>query len=89
MAIAARNARDWPSGVQRFVISGGKLGNRCRVLPVYDLFAAVILDFRARLANRCSSIVVAVEDGLPATVVAATMSASDSNREIQKATKGY
>ena len=63
--------------------------NRCKLLPVYALLRASILDFKARLANRCSSIVVAVENGPPATVVAATRSASDSNREIQKATKGY
>ena len=30
-----------------------RLGNRCRVLPVYTLLRAVILDFRARLENRC------------------------------------
>ena len=34
-----------PSGVQRFVISGGELGNRCKAMPVYDLLRAVILDF--------------------------------------------
>ena len=66
-----------------------RLGNHCMVLLVYTFLRASILDFRPRLANRCSSIVVAVENGLPASVVAATRSASDSNREIQKATKGY
>ncbi|MGM9744891.1 MAG: hypothetical protein ACI3Y3_06790 [Candidatus Cryptobacteroides sp.] len=30
-----------------------RLGNRCRVLPVYALLRASILDFRARLGNRC------------------------------------
>ena len=40
-------------GLQRFLISGGKLANRCRVLPVYALFRASILDFRLKLENRC------------------------------------
>ena len=30
-----------------------RLGNRCRVLPVYTIFRASILDFRAKLGNRC------------------------------------
>ena len=30
-----------------------RLGNRCKVLPVYALLRASILDFRPRLANRC------------------------------------
>ena len=30
-----------------------RLGNRCKVLPVYALFRASILDFKPRLANRC------------------------------------
>ena len=30
-----------------------RLGNRCRVLPVYALLRASILDFRAKLENRC------------------------------------
>ena len=30
-----------------------RLGNRCKVLPVFTLFRASILDFRPRLANRC------------------------------------
>ena len=42
------------------------------VLPGNALQRAVILDFRPRLANRCSIIVVAVENGPPATAVAAT-----------------
>ena len=41
------------SCVQRFLISWGKLGNRCKVMPVYSLLRAAILDFKARLANRC------------------------------------
>ena len=53
MAIAARNARDWPSCVQRFLISWGKLGNRCKITLKNGPVAASILDFRARLANRC------------------------------------
>ena len=32
----------------------GKLGNHRRVFLGNDLGAAVILDFRSRLANRCS-----------------------------------
>ena len=42
-------------------------------LPGNVLKRAVILDFRPRLANRCSIIVVAVENGPPATAVAATI----------------
>ena len=49
-----------------------RLGNRCRVFPVYALLRASILDFRAKLANRCSIIVVTVEYGPPATAVVAT-----------------
>ena len=30
-----------------------RLGNRCKVLPVFTLLRASILDFRLRLANRC------------------------------------
>ena len=30
-----------------------RLGNRCKLFPVYPLFHASILDFRARLGNRC------------------------------------
>ena len=30
-----------------------KLGNRCRVLPVYALLRASILDFRPELGNQC------------------------------------
>ena len=57
-----------PSCVHRFLISGGQFGNRCRVLPVYTLLRAVILDFRPRLANRCKGRMVS-----PAAVVAATI----------------
>ena len=46
LAIAAEIARDWPSCVQRFLISGVKLGNRCKDCPRLDLLRAVILDFR-------------------------------------------
>ena len=42
-----------PSCVHRFLISWGKLGNRCKVMPVYTLLRAAILDFRPRLGNRC------------------------------------
>ena len=65
--------------LQRFRISGVKLGNRCKVKPVYNLLRASILDFKARLENRCSVIAAAVRNGPPASVVAATRSASDSN----------
>ena len=34
--------------LQRFRISGVKLGNRCKVMPVYDLLRAVIPDFRGQ-----------------------------------------
>ena len=30
-----------------------KLGNRCKLFPVYTLFRSSILDFRAKLGNRC------------------------------------
>ena len=66
-----------------------RLANRCTIFLVYPLLRASILDFRPRLRNRCSVIAAAVRNGPPASVVAATRSASDSNREIQKATKGY
>ena len=53
LAIAAEIARDWPSCVQRFVISGVKLGNRYKETLKNSQTAASILDFRARLGNRC------------------------------------
>ena len=31
-----------------------RLGNRCKVLPVFTLLRASILDFRLRLGNRCN-----------------------------------
>ena len=36
------------------------------LFPVYAFLRASILDFRARLGNRCSTIVVAVDNGPPA-----------------------
>ncbi|MDY2858107.1 MAG: hypothetical protein SOU85_04035 [Candidatus Cryptobacteroides sp.] len=30
-----------------------RLGNRCKVFPVYTLLRASILDFRPKLGNRC------------------------------------
>ena len=39
--------------LQRFLISGGEFGNRCRDCPRFGSVGAVILDFRARLGNRC------------------------------------
>ena len=53
LAIAAEIARDWHSCVQRFVISGVKLGNRCEETLKNSQTAASILDFRARFGNRC------------------------------------
>ena len=35
--------------LHRFLILGGKLGNRCKVLPVYTLLRAVILDLRGSI----------------------------------------
>ena len=35
------------------MISGVKLGNRCKIMLVYDLLRAVIPDFGPRLANQC------------------------------------
>ena len=34
--------------LQRFMISGVKLGNRCKIMPVYDLLRAVIRNFRGQ-----------------------------------------
>ena len=56
-----------------------RLGNRCKVLPVYALLRASILDFRPRLENRCSVLAAAVKNGPPTVAVAATRSVSDSN----------
>ena len=56
-----------------------RLANRCKLFPVYTILRASILDFRPRFANHCSTIVAAVWNGPPATAVAATNSASDSN----------
>ena len=33
--------------------SGVRIGNRCKLFPVYALFRASILDFRPKLENRC------------------------------------
>ena len=52
--------------LQRFWILGGELGNHCMDLPENALQSAMILDFRARLGNHCSTIVAAVENGPPA-----------------------
>ena len=30
-----------------------KLGNRCKLFPVYTLFRSSILDFKPKLGNRC------------------------------------
>ncbi|MGM9743819.1 MAG: hypothetical protein ACI3Y3_01270, partial [Candidatus Cryptobacteroides sp.] len=43
-----------------------KLGNRCKLFPVYALQRASILDFRPRLGNRCSAIAATVRNGPPA-----------------------
>ena len=40
-----------------------KLGNRCKLFPVYALQRASILDFRPRLENRCSAISATVRNG--------------------------
>ncbi|MDD6508384.1 MAG: hypothetical protein PUF43_02850 [Bacteroidales bacterium] len=40
--------------MHRFLISWGKLGNRCKLFPFYALLSASILDFKPRLENRCS-----------------------------------
>ena len=48
MGIAARLCPFTTSFVQRFVISGGKLGNHCMLFPRNDPGAAVILDFRGQ-----------------------------------------
>ena len=39
--------------LQRFRISGVKLGNRCKECPGLALLRAAIRDFRAKLGNRC------------------------------------
>ena len=48
LAIAAGFSLFMPCCVQRFVISGGKLGNRCRDCPGLALLLAVIPDFRGQ-----------------------------------------
>ena len=63
LGIDARISPFTPSCVHRFLISWGKFGNHCRYLPGNVLQRAVILDFRPRFANHCSTIVVAVENG--------------------------
>ena len=56
-----------------------RLGNRCKLFPVYTLFRASILDFKPKFGNRCSVIAAAVRNGPLAASVAATSSASGSN----------
>ena len=53
LRITARFSPETHSNVQRFRISGGQFGNRCKVMPVYDLQRAAILDFGPRLKNHC------------------------------------
>ena len=53
MGITARLCPFTTSCVQRFLISGGKLGNHCKFFPGNRPKAAVILDFRSRFANHC------------------------------------
>ena len=48
LGIAAEITRDWPSCVQRFWISWGKLGNRCKECPGLALLRAVIRYFRGQ-----------------------------------------
>ena len=43
--------------------SGVRIGNRCKLFPVYALFRASILDFRPELENRCSAIAATVRNG--------------------------
>ena len=54
-----------------------RLGNRCKVFPVYGPLRASILDFKPRFGNRCSTIVATTMNGPPATAVATTRSVSD------------
>ena len=70
--------------IHRFLISGSDLGINARFLPVYALLRASILDFKARLANRCSVLAAAVKNAPPAVAVAATRSASDSILRCRK-----
>ena len=49
MGITARLCPFTSSCVQRFRISGGKLGNHCKVMPVYVLLRAAIRDFRGSI----------------------------------------
>ena len=53
MAIAARKPSGTAPPLQRFRISWGQFGNRCRECPGLALLRAVILDFRPRFANHC------------------------------------
>ena len=53
MAIAARISQELSQSLHRFLISWGKLGNRCKDFSGNNPKSASILDFRARLGNRC------------------------------------
>ena len=48
MGITAGFCQETPSSVQRFRISGGQFGNRCRDCPGLALLRAAILDFRGQ-----------------------------------------
>ena len=52
--------------LQRFLISGGQFGNRCKETLKNGPTAAVILDFRPRLENRCKK---TLENDLSAAVI--------------------
>ena len=67
MGIAAVFSQFTPFCVQRFLISGGKLGNHRKFFPGNRPKAAVILDFRPRLGNRCK--VMPVYDLLRASIL--------------------
>ena len=73
MAIAARDNPETTTLLQRFLISGCQFGNHYMDLCKNVLQRAVILDFRPRFANHCSTIVAVVWNGPPAAVVAATV----------------
>ena len=53
LGIDVRFCPEMASVLQRFLISWGKLGNRCKFLLGNALQRAVILDFRPKLENRC------------------------------------
>ena len=79
LRITARFSPETHSNMQRFLISGAKLGNRCRDCPGLALQRAAIPDFMESIWQSLQRRKVP-----PAVVIAATRSASDSNLRRRK-----